>query len=79
MIFYISLNYKFSISIQFRFIPCPNCQVRHDGPTLGWSNPGLYAAVMPTCLVCNGNSKLVICYNCNKTTRYKTLTSMEKQ
>lgn len=56
----------------FMLVNCPNCKDdRYEKLSRGgWSNPGKYAAVMPSCLVCSGVGKLAVCYNCNAVRNY---------
>ena len=58
---------------QAMFIKCPNCNDDRYQSRGGFSNPGLCAAVMPSCLICSNIKELAVCYSCNMIQRFTTI------
>ena len=54
------------MSSKFKVIPCPNCNGTGTGSGPGFSNPGLFACVEPSCKVCSTVQDVIVCHSCNK-------------
>ena len=51
--------------INFKVIPCPNCNGKRVGTGPGFSNPWRMSREESICLVCQ-LVDIIICYSCNK-------------